>query len=75
MKDLKARERGVAGVDSQMKTLVEMKSDLMGKTPASQRAADRELTASEEAALERWKEGEKKQVNLLIKEKKMFMIY
>jgi len=68
MKDLKARERGVGSVqDNQMKTLVEMKSDLMGKTPAGQRAADRELSASEEAALERWKEGEKKQVNSMRK--------
>jgi len=63
MKELKARERGVQNdPNAQMKTLVEMKSDLMAKgTNSSQRTADREMTADEEAAIDRWKEGGKEQ--------------
>jgi len=62
MKDLKARERGVApNQDTQLKTISEMKSDFGGKVAPGQRGAQREMTAEEGEALDRWKEGDKKQ--------------
>jgi len=61
MKELKARERGVAAT-GELKTLSEMKTDLSGKMAPGQRGVQRELTAEESEALDRWKEGDKQQV-------------
>jgi SYP7 family syntaxin len=60
MKDLKARERGVAPT-GELKTLSEMKTDLSGKMAPGQRGVQRDLTAEESEALDRWKEGDKQQ--------------